>query len=78
MKTRVVIDPTDRDDRWRYVCPAGHRSWEATNHHYWCKQCAENPDPRLKPEFDELRDLETNRMLARNEVSLKGYRAKTA
>lgn len=75
---RVTIDPEDDDDRWRFVCPGGHRSWVATNHHFWCQSCANSHDPNAEPEFSELVDLEKDRVLERDEVELQGYKAKTA
>lgn len=77
MPNKVTIDPTDDADRWRYVCPAGHRTWEATNHHYWCSRCSSSHDPRVDPEFEDLVDLKEDRVLARDEVELKGYKAKS-
>jgi len=40
MMPRKVVRIEDRMDRWRFTCPRGHRSWEPTNHHFWCQQCA--------------------------------------
>lgn len=63
----------DELDRWRYVCPRGHREWEPTNGHYWCAGCARaaaaNDD--VDPAFAELRDRKTGDLLARNEVTLE-------
>ncbi|ELZ92981.1 hypothetical protein C440_12709 [Haloferax mucosum ATCC BAA-1512] len=55
-------------DRWRYTCPRGHRTWEPTNHHFWCERCAsaENVDGA----FDQLRDKVTGELFARDEVLL--------
>ncbi|WP_128478359.1 hypothetical protein [Halorussus pelagicus] len=30
----------DESDRWKWVCPNGHRNWEPTNNHFWCPSCA--------------------------------------
>jgi hypothetical protein len=29
----IQIDRTDPADRWWFVCPNGHTSWEGTNSH---------------------------------------------
>jgi len=67
MPTRINID--DPTDRWRWVCPAGHRSWEPTNEHFYCSKCARNYD--LDGEFAELRDRRDGRAVARGDVVLE-------
>lgn len=67
MPTEIRL--TDSTDRWRFCCPAGHRSWEPTNHHFWCKRCASR-EPGPDPEFDELHDRKTGEMIARDEITL--------
>ncbi|MUV59796.1 hypothetical protein [Halobacterium sp. CBA1126] len=74
---RVEIDAHDSDDRWRWVCPNGHCSWEPTNHHFWCRQCASS-HADVDPEFSELVDATTRESYARDEVKIKDYRRKTA
>lgn len=66
------IDTDDWVDRSRYVCPRGHRSWEPTNHHFWCARCASSYD--VDPEFDELHDKRTDETIPREEVTLLDYR----
>lgn len=56
-------------DRWRYVCPAGHRSWEPTNEHFWCAACARALDD-VDPSFEQLRDRKTDELLERGDVQL--------
>lgn len=34
------INLDDATDRWQWACRRGHRSWEPTNNHFWCAQCA--------------------------------------
>lgn len=65
-KTTVRIE--DRNDRWRFVCPRGHRSWEPTNHHFWCAKCARAYD--VDGVFQRLRDKRTGREYDREEVQL--------
>lgn len=68
MSDKQTLRIENQMDRWRFVCPRGHRSWEPTNHHFWCAQCA-----RMK-EFDgvfyELVDRKTGREYERDEVQL--------
>jgi len=64
----VRIDVDDSADRWRWVCPAGHRSWEPTNEHFWCCYCAR--DDGLDGTFEELRDLSTGETYERDEIRL--------
>jgi hypothetical protein len=68
MPGRVDIEIENRHDRWRYVCPMGHRSWEPTNHHFWCKLCANHEDD--DGTFDALLDRKTDELLQREEVRL--------
>lgn len=72
----VEIDLEDPTDRWRYVCPAGHRNWEPTNYHFWCASCARQSKQGadVEPEFDELRDKQTGKLLEREQVTIEGYR----
>lgn len=75
---QVTIDTTDDSDRWKYVCPKGHRSWVATNFHFWCKLCAEIPSDDVDPEFSELKNAETRETYEREDVTLEDYHASTA
>jgi hypothetical protein len=59
---------TDRTDRWRYTCPRGHRSWEPTNSHFWCRQCAHTHD--TDPTFHRLRDRKTDQLIERSQIRL--------
>ena len=68
MPSKEVVRIEDRQDRWRYVCPRGHRSWEPTNHHFWCQQCAASED--VDGVFHELRDKKTGANLERKQVRL--------
>jgi len=58
----------DRHDRWRFTCPRNHRSWEPTNHHFWCSKCASVEG--VDGVFDELRDKRSGDLLQRDEVLL--------
>jgi protein-arginine kinase activator protein McsA len=66
----MEIKLDDDADRWRFACPNGHRSWEPTNGHFWCAQCAKTFADDLDPEFSELRDRKTGELLERDEVRL--------
>ena len=66
---KTVIDLDNTVQRLRYTCPRGHRSWEPTNYHYYCKQCASAHED-VDPAFDELHDQKTGATLARDEVEL--------
>jgi len=67
MPRTVHLD--DEGDRWRYVCPNGHRSWEPTNDHFWCATCARRSG--VAGEFDELHDRREDEQLDRDEVRLQ-------
>lgn len=67
-KTTIHLD--DEADRWRFTCPQGHRSWEATNGHFWCHKCSNIPSPAVDPVFYRLHDLKTDNDLERHEVKL--------
>jgi len=56
-------------DRWRYTCSRGHRSWEAVNHHFWCQQCAQLHD--VDPTFSDLHDRKTDQRIAREDIRLQ-------
>jgi len=67
----VRIDLEDEGDRWRYICPAGHRSWEPTNNHFWCQACASASSWQdVDPEFEELVDRKEGKSLKREDVHL--------
>ena len=68
-----TIQLNDDTDRWRWTCPAGHRSWEPTNHHFWCQQCAKIASDHgddVDPVFHKLRDQTTGNTYERDEVTL--------
>jgi predicted nucleic acid-binding Zn ribbon protein len=69
-KTTIHLD--DEADRWRWVCPRGHRSWEPTNNHFWCAKCARQWDHggEFSPEFHELRDKRSGETKTRDEIRL--------
>lgn len=56
-------------ERWRWVCPRGHRSWEATNRHFWCARCARNYES--DGVFEELRNTATGESFERDEIQLR-------
>lgn len=64
----------DREaDRWRWTCPRGHRTWEPTNHHFWCAACARasTHDNEIDPTFDALRDDSTGELVPRDDLTLR-------
>jgi len=65
---RETVRIEDRLDRWRYTCPRGHRSWEPTNHHFWCQKCARHTG--VDGVFHELRDKKTGAEIPRDRVRL--------
>lgn len=70
--SRVVIDTTDKTDRWRYRCPRGHVDWDRTNSHLWCRGCsrqAENGE-RVDPEYYELHDAKTGETIPWSAVEI--------
>jgi len=66
--SQVTIEIENRHDRWRFVCPRGHRSWEPTNHHFWCAKCARAEG--VDGVFHELRDQKSGHLIERQEVRL--------
>jgi len=68
MGPKEVVRIEDRQDRWRFVCPNGHRSWEPTNHHFWCQYCARSDE--ADGVFHELLDKKTGAKLDRDRVRL--------
>jgi len=66
-KTTIHIE--DELDRWKWVCPRGHRQWEPTNFHFWCAACARAND--ASGEFDELRNKATGEVLEREQLELE-------
>ena len=58
----------DETDRWKWVCPNGHRSWEPTNHHFWCSVCARSYD--TDGVFHALRNNATGEVHDRDDVRL--------
>ena len=53
---------------WRFTCPNGHRSFDFTNHHFWCHAC--NRQQGVDPEFWEVQDKKTGRSLGREDVEI--------
>ncbi|UVE51424.1 hypothetical protein [Haloferax larsenii] len=68
MSEKQVVRIEDRTDRWRFTCPRYHRSWEPTNHHFWCERCSKIEG--IDPVFDELLDRLTGELRSRDEVRL--------
>ncbi|WP_255192145.1 hypothetical protein [Natronobeatus ordinarius] len=61
----------DEIDRWKWVCPRGHRSWEATNHHFWCAECARTyAGDDYDPDFEALHNLATDETVHRDDLRL--------
>lgn len=65
-----TIHLDDDIGRWRWTCLACHRSWEPTNHYFWCHQCARNTDPQ-DPEFHQLRNAATDDLYERDAITLE-------
>lgn len=68
MSEKTTVHIEDSSDRWRYVCPRGHRTWEPTNHHFWCQSCARADG--VDGVFHELRDRKTDETHERDEIRL--------
>jgi hypothetical protein len=66
MSVRIRLE--DETDRWKWVCPNGHRNWEPTNNHFWCQTCARHPE--ADGEFSELRDKTTGEVHDRDNLEL--------
>lgn len=65
MGVRINLD--DETDRWRWTCPNGHRTWEATNNHFWCQTCIRHDDD---PVFYELHDKQSGENYGRDDLEL--------
>jgi hypothetical protein len=72
-RRRVVIDTTDRADRWRYRCPRGHVDWSRTNNHIWCKGCRRQADAGedVDPEHYEIVDAKTDEEIPWSAVEVR-------
>ncbi len=68
MPSKELVRIENERDRWRYLCPLGHRTWEPTNHHFWCQYCARRED--VDGAFYRLRDRKTGALLTRDRVRL--------
>ena len=68
MPPKEVVWIEGRQDRWRYVCPRGHRLWEPTNHHFWCQKCVASDE--TDGVFQHLRDRKTGAKFDREFVQL--------
>jgi len=60
----------DKADRWKWVCPNGHRSWEPTNHHFYCASCARAIEENIDSDFYEIENLATGEKRTRDQISL--------
>lgn len=56
---RVEIDR--ENERYRWACPNGHTSWDRTNSHVWCSECARQSEngADVEPEHWEIVDKKT-------------------
>lgn len=66
-RERIELD--SERDRWKWTCPRGHRSWEPTNDHFWCKRCAAGHDD-ADPVFRRLKNRATGEVVPREELVL--------
>lgn len=71
---RVRIDRTDAVDRYRFVCPAGHTSWDRTNSHGWCETCANaaKQGADVEPEFWEIYDKREDVLIPYERIDFVG------
>lgn len=69
---RRTIDTDAALERWRYTCPHGHTSWEATLNGFWCHKCARNINGS-DGTFERVIDTKTEEKLARSDIELEGY-----
>ena len=62
---KIEIDRSDPLDRYRFVCPNGHTTWDRTNCHGWCASCAAaaEHDPDIDPEHWEILDKKSDRLI---------------
>lgn len=69
---RVRIDRSETLDRWRYVCPNGHRGWSPTNRHIWCRDCrrASEQGADVDPEHWHVIDKRTGEEIHWSRVEL--------
>ena len=60
------IDVTDPGQRWQWACPAPgkHRTWRIVDGLIECRHCGRT--------FDELRNLKTGRLVAREDIEIVG------
>lgn len=73
-QVRRQIDRSDAIDRFRFVCPAGHTTWERTNSHGWCAQCskASKQGADVDPEFYQIWDKKTGDMIDYGAIEFSG------
>lgn len=69
MSGHITIDKREFVERYRYVCPHEHTSWEWTQNHFWCPACWKSSDE--DPKFYYLKDMETGESLHRGQVEVK-------
>ena len=65
-----TIRVDNETDRWKWVCPQGHRNWEPINNHFWCQSCAQFWRETVEPEFDELVNMQTDETVPRDQIRL--------
>lgn len=65
MRSTEHDDPTGTGHKYRWECPAGHKSWERVNNHVFCHACSKerHQDAGVDPEWDELRDSRTGELV---------------
>ena len=70
----VRIDRSDVLDRYRFVCPNGHTTWERTNSHAWCESCANaaQQGADVEPEFYEIHDKRTGESIPYSAIEFAG------
>jgi len=68
----VVIDRSEEPDRYRFVCPNGHTSWDRTNNHIWCPSCRRQAEhgADMDPEHYEVFDKKTGQAIPWQNVKL--------
>jgi len=70
---KVVIDRSDEIERYRFVCPRRHTTWDRTNNHIWCPSCRredEHSNEDVDPEHYYIYDKAEDRKIPWEDVVL--------
>jgi hypothetical protein len=66
--SEYIVELDDETDRWKWTCPRGHRTWEPTNHHFWCHECARQHS--VDGTFGALHNVATDETVERDRIRL--------